>query len=162
MKPDRISCPLAVTVRRWLPADFAAVFALGGRLHELSRFSFLPFDQACVRQFFDLHISQPRKRCGLIALRGSLSIGMLAGYIEAYSFCNELVASDEVFFIDPAHSGGWAAARLLKAFQAWAIEAGAREVHIATATGIDPERAGRFFEHFDLRPIGALYANRLH
>jgi hypothetical protein len=151
-----------LAVRQWVPSDFTQVLALGQRLHELSRFSFLPFEPARVRRLFDLHIAQPRKRCGFIAHRGSVSVGILAGRVETYTFCDELVASDEIFFVDPARCGGWAAVRLFKAFRSWAVEVGARELHLATATGIEPERTGRFFGHFDLRPIGALYAMRLH
>lgn len=150
----------ALEIRRWLPSDLPQVLAFSRRLHELSRFSFLNFDEARVRRLFDVHVEQPQKRCGLIALQGSRSLGILAGYIEHYRFCSELVAVDEIFFIDPAFSGGWAAVRLLKAFRTWAIEAGAREVHIGTATGINSERTGRFLQHLDFEPIGALYAQR--
>ncbi len=131
------------------------------RLHDLSRFSFLPFDEACIRRRFYLHIEQPRNRCGLIALRDSIGIGLLAGYVEAYTFCDEKVASDEIFFVDPAHAG-WAAVRLLKAFHRWAVESGARELHVGTATGIEPGRTGRFLERLRFEPIGAMYAARLY
>lgn len=144
-----------------MPSDFADILALGRRLHDLSRFSFLPFEPKRIRRMFDLHIAEPRRRCGLIALSGSRSIGILAGYIETYRFCDHLVASDEIFFVDPARPSGWAAVRLLCAFRSWAIEAGAREIHVATATGIDPERTGRFLKRFNFEPIGVLYAQRL-
>jgi hypothetical protein len=49
-------------------------------------------------------------------------VGMLAGLITAHLFSDVTMATELAMFITKEHRGGMAFARLIKAYEAWAIE----------------------------------------
>ena len=141
--------------------DIAQLIELGERMHRESAYAFLPFDHGKVTQFMTGYMDNPETHCGLVAEEGGVIVGMLAGYLTDYFFCDEKVACDMVLYVDRESRGSSAAMRLIYAFRDWARACGARELCLGVSTEINPETTGRFYEKMGLSRSGGLYKERL-
>jgi GNAT superfamily N-acetyltransferase len=151
----------SVNVRCANEEDVPALVELGFQMHQEGAYAFLPFDREKVRRFILNALERPDSNCVLVAEEEGLVIGMLGGYVSDYFFCDERLACDTAFFVQPGHRSGVAAAKLVRAFRDWAVTQGAREVCLAISSGTRTERVGRFYEHLGLRSVGGVYKQRL-
>ena len=83
--------------------------------------------------------------CALARVGGEI-IGGIVGCIAPHFFTTTLMAKDMALYIDPAHRGGSSAVRLVRGFEQWAKELGAKEVMLGQSTGIEIEKTRRWFE----------------
>ncbi len=151
----------AVTVRPIAPADVDRLVEMGEHMHAEGAFAFLPFDREKVRHFAERYASPSPERLGLAAERGGRIVGMFAGHLARYFFCEETVASDLLLYVEPEARGSSAAARMVAAFRAWALSRGAREVCLGTSNQVQTEATGRFYQALGLRQAGGIYKERL-
>lgn len=143
-------------------ADIEPLLDMGARMHAESAYAFLPYDRAKVRQLIVDYIEDTTTRCGLVAERDGRLIAMLGGYLGDYLFCDERLAVDEIVFVDPDHRGGMTAVRLIRGFQRWATEQGARELCLGISTNIHPESTGRLYQRLGFEQVGGIYKRRLN
>jgi GNAT superfamily N-acetyltransferase len=141
--------------------DVSVLVDLGAELHAESAYSFLPYDRRTVRELVLGYVDDHETRCGLVATRGELVVGMIGGYLTTYYFCSERLVSDEVLFVRQDRRGGAAAVRLIRGLERWAAARGARELCLGVSTGIRPDRTGRFYEHLGFARVGGIYKRRL-
>lgn len=141
--------------------DVAELLEMGVRMHRESAYDFLPFDYQKMSQLATDYIDQPETKCLLVAENSGNIVGMFVGYLADYFFCNEVLACDMVLFVDREYRGGSAAVKLIRAFQNWASERGAREICLATSTNINAESVGRFYERMQFVHVGGIYKQRL-
>ncbi|MGH9900492.1 MAG: GNAT family N-acetyltransferase [Pyrinomonadaceae bacterium] len=141
--------------------DVDELLAMGARMHAEGAYSFLPFDREKVRLLMISYIDNPETQCGLVAEEGDALVGMFAGYLTDYFFCDEKIACDMILFVERERRGGTAAVKLIRAFREWARERGASEICLGVSTKIDTERTGKFYERMGLTNVGALYKQRL-
>ncbi len=134
---------------------------MGARMHAESAYSFLPYDCDKVRRLILSYVENAETQCGLVAEEDGRPVGMLAGYITDYFFCDEKVACDYLVFIDLPYRGGTGAARLIHGFQQWAEARGAREVCLGVSTDVDSVATGRFYEKLGFRRVGGVFKLRL-
>lgn len=148
-------------IRRARYEDITGLVEMGARMHAESAYSFLPFDREKVRRMMTAYIDSSETQCGLVAEKEETLVGMLGGYLTDYFFCDEKIACDVILFIDRKYRGSSAAARLIRAFRAWASERGASEICLGVSSNINTERAGMFYERMGLTHVGGVYKQRL-
>jgi len=141
--------------------DIEKLIEMGERMHKESAYAFLPFDRDKVRRLMISYINDHETQCGLVAEEGGVVVGMFAGYLSDYFFCDEKVACDIILYVDREHRGSSAAVRLVRGFCNWARERGAREICLGVSTEINPRTTGRFYEKMGLSYSGSLYKQRL-
>jgi GNAT superfamily N-acetyltransferase len=152
----------SIRIIPWSEADRGQLLSLFLRMHEESRYAFLPFDAARVESVLDSYMRETQRRCALAAVTGETVIGALAGYVTEYVFCSELVASDQIVYVVPRSRGTLAAVRLIEAFRRWASDRGAREIVLGITTGVDTRRTGELFERLGFEFAGGNFARRLN
>jgi GNAT superfamily N-acetyltransferase len=150
-----------VNVRRGRAEDAEALIGLGYQMHQEGAYAFLPFDREKVRRFILQGLEHPENSCVLVAEEAGAVVGMLGGYLSDYFFCDERIACDAVFFVEPGHRTGVAAVKLVEAFREWALEHKARELCMAVSSGENADRAARFYIRMGLSPVGGVYKQRL-
>lgn len=151
-----------IRILPWSEADRGQLLSLFRRMHEESRYAFLPFDGARVESVLESYMQETQRRCALAAVTGETVIGALAGYVTEYVFCSELVASDQIVYVVPRSRGSLAAVRLIEAFRRWASDRGAREIVLGITTGVDTRRTGELFERLGFEFAGGNFAQRLN
>lgn len=103
-----------------------------------------PFDPAYAARLFLRYLAAPRMLCIVHDVAGRAE-GVLMAHAFEHDFGPVLLAQERVWWIDPAHRGS-AAARMLDAYEKWAVAQGCTFVGMA-GMGNDPA-------------VGALYQRR--
>jgi hypothetical protein len=138
--------------------------SLAYRMYEGSAYFGLDYDPNRVRGH--LRQSVLSDSCfGCVAEVGGELVGFLTGYVTPYVFGNELLASEQLWYVLPgsrslAHGSGLMASAglgLLRAFEVWARGKGVREVAVGLSTGNDPDRVGALLERRGYRHMGGAY-----
>lgn len=88
--------------------------------------------------------------------RGLALMGISEHYFSTYKW-----ATDFAFFVRPEHRGGTLAVRLLREAEKWAKENGASEITILHNTGINTDKASRFFNGFGYETKGHIFTKGL-
>jgi GNAT superfamily N-acetyltransferase len=145
-----------VIIRNATIDDLDVFLSLGGKMHEESTVSYPPIDKEHIRKYLDMAVSMPEIFLNLIAEDGG-PIGMLTAVAGPYSFSPEIRTSSDVLFVLPEKRGGRTAILLVKRFNEWSDSIGAVSATMSVATGITPERTGRFFEMMGFRPMEMIY-----
>lgn len=92
-----------------------------------------------------------------IAQKDETPIGMLAMGLFEHPMSGERVASEVVWWVDPAYRGSSVGRRLLRAAETWATEQ-----HAALLQMVAPDaRVGRFYEALGYVSVETAYQRRL-
>jgi GNAT superfamily N-acetyltransferase len=92
-----------------------------------------------------------------IAHKGDDAIGMLAMGMFEHPMSGERVASEVVWWVDPAHRGSSCGRRLLRAAEDWATEQQADLLQMVAPDA----RVGRFYEALGYVSVETAYQRRL-
>lgn len=148
------------TIRAATIDDLDALVAMGERFFAASPYAgVLPLDVRSMRQVFIAIIEgeTPSPSIALVVDRGGELVGMLVGMVAPVWFDPTLRVGAELgWWIDPQERGGPAAVRLLRAFEAWALEAGVDGVVMSELTplGEVPHASpAALFERCGYRPL---------
>ncbi len=149
-------------VRYAQPSDTDAILELGAHMAAESRFEY-SFNRDKTRKMIEYMLSQqPESSCILLVERKDASIvGMLAGYVSEFFFCDSKVAQDRVYYVLPEFRGSPAAFKLILAFRRWAESKRADELSINMSVGIDMERFNKFMGHLGFNCCGSNFALQL-
>jgi len=90
-------------------------------------------------------LSSPSVYCALVKGEEGYYGGII-GIITEQFFGDDLIACDLGLFILQRKRGGSAAPRLIQAFEHWAKEQGAKEIHMSQSTGVEMDRTRRLYE----------------
>jgi N-acetylglutamate synthase-like GNAT family acetyltransferase len=63
-------------------------------------------------------------------------VGVVAGYVSKQVFGNDIVANDLVLYVEPEGRKSRAAVSLIRQFEAWAKEHGAKSVYMTSSSGM--------------------------
>jgi GNAT superfamily N-acetyltransferase len=140
--------------------DVKDALKLARRMHSEGAYAFLPFEPAKVLAGI-LACSTQADHFAALALRAGAVVGFLGGALTTYPFCSERLAHDLGFYVAPEARASTAAVRLLRAFRAWALERGAREVSLGVSTGGRHERIERFYTRMGFTKMGGVYRARI-
>lgn len=136
--------------------DIPRLVELGEVMHLESRYRVLPY---APNKVFGLLARMIEQDTGLllVAEKGGQIVGGFAGLIAEHWFSNSRIATDFALFIHPDHRGGMTAARLLKAFVAWARKEGAALITAGITTGVHTDATTRLYQSLGFEPVGIAF-----
>jgi GNAT superfamily N-acetyltransferase len=158
---------LAANVRAATEADIPAIIEMGRALHaESPRYSRMSFAaekiDALARSLIVGTLVSDAPGGVLVAEKNGQIVGMMAGFVSAPFFSHDKIASDYTFYVKPEHrKTGRIALKLVRAFEAWAIAAGAADIVPGTSTEIDADSTRRFYEKLGYKHYGHAMIKRL-
>lgn len=131
---------------------------IGERMCAESRFARLGYDRELAEAFALRILRDPLFiGFGYFTTLGQL-LGMAVGTCgPTLPFSREIVANEQLLFIDKGHRAAHAAAKLINAFVEEAILRGARDITFSNGTGYQADRVGKLFEFCGLSRVGGLY-----
>lgn len=139
-------------------ADMPDVIAMASGFHaESPVFRDQPFDPAKVHQLVSLAIKDADWLPLVAFASGGQMVGMGLFFILESYFGPSLEVGDLAFYVKPDRRGSLAAAGIMETLLAWAHAKGAYCVDLGVNTGINPEKAGQFFEHCGFATKGMLF-----
>jgi GNAT superfamily N-acetyltransferase len=119
-----------------------------------------PFDPDYAERLFLTHLRAPRAMCIVHTAGFDRAEGILMATATEHPFGPVWLARETLWWIDPAHRGGSAAARMLDNYENWSRKQGCRFVGMA-GMGNDPlvaklyqRRGYRVAETHYLLPLG--------
>jgi len=152
-------------IRRATHDDLDQMVAMCEALHaESPEYRGQPFLQEKTRRSLAMAIGPLLGRSvnhTVVAEQDGVIVGMLAGYVTESFFCDVLFASDYVFYVSPAARGRMTAARLVRAFEAWARERGAAKVVPSISSGLEMDRTYRFYIALGYKPAGMMLSKEI-
>jgi len=137
------------------------IVGLGQRMHEESAYSNLRFDIEVAAQSIYEKIVQSDLGFGVIAYKDDVPVGLFAGSLATHYFGPDIFAYDLAWYVVPEHRGAMTAVRMLKMFQSWAKDRGAREVHVGVMTNVSSARTGKLFKRLGYTHVGCNYTQLL-
>lgn len=146
-----------IQVRNAIEADRLDLFKLAVLMHRETDFAGLNFDARKAVDRIGDWIVGPDKLMA-VAVDGDEVVGMLAATRGKPWFSNDLMLSEDLFFVRESHRGGRTAYRLMQHFMGWASLARVTHVRAGIATGEPGKGAARLYEHFGFRCVGGSYS----
>lgn len=144
-------------------AEVEELIALGARMHAESEFSFLPYEPDKVMQTVKVLASQGRLFLARYSNDDGATLGFFFGQVAKYFFNDERIASDLSFYVVPeARGNGMAVLRMIRTFERWAKQKGAREVCLGISTGVNIVGTGKMLVRAGYREVGGTYKRRVN
>lgn len=105
--------------------------ALARQMHEESTSRDLEFSEQTLKTL----IARPETFC-VLAKKDGLVVGGMLGFITQHYFSEDKKAVESGLYVKPEHRNGMTGTRLIKTFESWAKENGAKHIWIGYSTGI--------------------------
>ncbi|MES9900808.1 MAG: GNAT family N-acetyltransferase [Sedimenticola sp.] len=139
--------------------DIPAILFLGEAMMEESRFRDYGLNREKCAKMLETMISTPSRSVILIAehTHGNI-VGMLAGYVVDFFFCDAVVAQDRFFFVKPEARGSSAAIKLLMAFRRWAEQRNVSELNINMSVAVEMSRFNKMMSKLGFRCCGSNFS----
>lgn len=99
--------------------------------------------------------------CFLIVFDGSEAVGFLWGFCCQLPWNPTKLAMDTLLYVEPQYRGSRAGYMLVRAWESWAQERGAKAVQLSVASGIHEEKTGEFYQRMGYTHIGTEYRKEL-
>lgn len=115
-----------------MPRDVFSIASLAEMMHAEGRYKNLPFDKKKIVNGLLLQMAN-MVLVGFVDERNGKIIGVVAGYVDQYSFCDDYLLRDRGLFIVPEYRKEKAAAKLLRAYIAAAVKLGIKEIVVSTS-----------------------------
>lgn len=100
------------------------------------------------------HTIMSEDGCLLMALCDNEPVGILWGIVHSMPWSEARLAFDTILYVSPAKRNTSIAFRLMRAWEAWAKDRGAKQVQISIASGIHEERSISFYKKLGYNYIG--------
>lgn len=139
--------------------DVPSLVELGKLLHDTSSYSALGYDPEKVERQVQALINGAGGV--FVADRDSKVIGFIGGALTEHWFSGDKVAFDYSFFVHPHYRHGVIAVRLIRAFETWAVNNGARQIRMGVTTAINIEGTSRLFKAMGFDEAGALFSKEV-
>src|SRR5258708_39684629 len=136
-------------IERVNPQNLADFLVLAKRMHAESVYRHLPFNGQKLASF----IGNPIIYAAL-AKRAGAYVGVMMGIVAPDVFSDVPIATEFGLYEPRDVQGGMAALSLVRDFEAWAKEKGAKELRPAVSAGIDDEMAFKFYRKLGYEPLG--------
>ena len=142
-------------VRPATPDDVPALVTLGAQFHASTPYGALvPWNAAHVAAVTTALVAGERSTV-LVAGRDGAPVGMLALALYPHPVSGEVVASELVWFVAPAHRG--VGVRLLRAGEAWAQAQGATVMQMVAPS----EDVGQMYARLGYTPVETAWQRRM-
>lgn len=143
-------------VRRATEADIEAVVDLGAEMHAAGRFADFEYCRPKCRGLVNATITRPDLGFCVVAEKPNYSgpVGFMLACMDEFYFGTEKIAQELALYVVPAARGSSAAVRMMRAFDDWARESGARVAQGGISVGINNDAAAKFYGRFGFEPCG--------
>jgi GNAT superfamily N-acetyltransferase len=152
---------MKMKIREMAHHDVDKVLELGQAMHEESYFSFLTFNREKLLKLWASIMDYPQMYCGLVAETDDEIIGLFVGGVSPHWFSDELFASDMALYVTPSHRGSSAGVRLLKAYDKWATESGAKVINLGISTNVNQDRTQKLYHKLGYKDTGLFNRRKL-
>lgn len=146
-----------VVVRLAIESDRMAIFKLAVFMHQETDFANYQFNPEKAVNYIGAWIHGAPDHYLIVAERAGQVIGMLFLSVKAPWFSDDLMASEDVFYVHPDHRGSRAAYLMMREFCRLAHSGGARHLRAGVATGSGPA-AERLYQHFGMHYVGGNFS----
>jgi GNAT superfamily N-acetyltransferase len=138
--------------------DIDKMIELGAQMHADSRFASMPYDKVKLRSYGHLALGKPDDWGVFIAEDKTGEVqAMIAVYVSPFYFTDERKHTNDFFlYVAKGKRGGIAAARCVKAVEAWAAEVGVNEIQFGITAGIDDDAAERLYRALGYNMTGRI------
>lgn len=117
-----------------------------------------PVDAQTLMRNLSLTISNPEGYLSVLVADGEI-VGAFWGLITTMPWSCTKVAQDLIVFVDKAYRGY--GKLLLSDWVKWAGSAGAKEVLLSTASGIDVDKTCKLYERLGFKKVGYMYQKEI-
>jgi GNAT superfamily N-acetyltransferase len=136
--------------------DASAIFKMCREFHQETQLKNIVFDDVV----FAGHLSwlYDDGACFLaVAEHDGKVVGFMSGWVYQLYFSKTLSAQNNLWYVLPEYRGGMIGVRLLKMFESWAFDKGAKILVGGTSSGISMPRSNKLIEKFGYEPVGSEY-----
>lgn len=141
------------------PKDIPVILDMGEIMVAESRFNSFGLNRDKTAVVLASMIGQPNHSTILLAERSNgEAVGMLAGYVVDFFFCDALIAQDRFFFVKPEARGSSAAIKLLLAFRRWAEARKVRELNINMSVAVEMQRFNKMMGKLGFHCTGSNFS----
>ncbi len=136
--------------------DASAIFKMCRDFHQETQLKNIVFDNVV----FAGHLSWLYEdgACFLaVAEHDGKIVGFMSGWVYQLYFSKTLSAQNNLWYVLPEYRGGMIGVRLLKMFESWAFDKGAKILVGGTSSGISMPRSNKLIEKFGYEPVGSEY-----
>ncbi len=146
-----------IRIRDATADDLNVLLALGSLMRAESLERYPPTEREHARKYLEAALNMPETFLMVLAEDEGFPVGMMTAGAGPYSFSSRLRTASDLLFVIPDYRGSRAAMRLVRRFKDWSDSIDADSATLSIATGVSPERTGRFFEIMGFQPMGKTY-----
>jgi GNAT superfamily N-acetyltransferase len=136
-------------------ADIPDLIDLAYEMHQESIFRNKHFSPVKMAQLFHTAMMQDSVFFCMVGEIDGKVVGGMLGHLSQYFFGNDFMAADIGLFVKKEHRGSSVGIKLIKAFESWAKEHGAKEVNIIQSTGVEVEKTTHLMERLGYTNCGS-------
>jgi GNAT superfamily N-acetyltransferase len=136
--------------------DVPAMVALGKRMHAITRFRTMPYNEERVARSLRTALEQGKGRyvCFLAEDAQGQVVGGLLAVLERHIFTDQVTASVMQYEVLPEKRMGGHGLRLMKAFEQWARNRQVAEISFGVNSGEGYAQVGAFARRIGFQPVG--------
>lgn len=113
---------------------------------ESSPFKEMTFSRDGIDAVLDLHLEDKTKAIVILYEVDNKIVGMVCGMASSPLFAVEPIASELAWWVDEEYRKTKDSAKLIYAFEDWALRIGSYGTSLALIKGVSPESVGKFYE----------------
>lgn len=143
--------------------DIPALVALGKRMHAITRFRCMPYDEERVARTLRVVLGQGKDRyvCFVAEDSDGQVVGGLLAVLERHIFTDQVTASVMQYEVLPEKRMGGHGLRLMKAFEQWARNRKVAEISFGINSGAETDSVGNFARRIGFVPVGENFVKAL-
>lgn len=147
--------------RRAARDDVLCIFEMARDFHAESELNNIPFDDAVFARYLEGQIEDDMS-CIFVAEVNGENVGFIFGSIYQLYFSQTFAANSDIWYVRPEYRGGLIGVLLLRCFEKWAKENGARFLVNGSSSGISLERTHKLIERLGYESVGSEYRRDLN
>ena len=147
--------------RRAARDDVLCIFEMARDFHSESELNDIPFDDGVFARYLEEQIEDDMS-CIFVAEVSGENVGFIFGSIYQLYFSQTFAANSDIWYVRPEYRGGLIGVLLLRNFERWAIEKGARFLVNGSSSGISLERTHKLIERLGYESVGSEYRRDLN
>tara|TARA_R100001460_G_scaffold16254_6_gene35629 strand:- start:450 stop:920 length:471 start_codon:yes stop_codon:yes gene_type:complete len=141
--------------------DVLCIFEMARDFHAESELNDIPFDDAVFARYLEGQIEDDAS-CIFVAEVSGENVGFIFGSIYQLYFSQTFAANSDIWYVRPEYRGGLIGVLLLRCFEKWAKEKGARFLVNGSSSGISLERTHKLIERLGYESVGSEYRRDLN
>lgn len=141
-------------IRKATKEDIWTLTNMAMSMHQESDFQDVLFNFHFTYDFLSFTL-EDEDCCIFVYEKEGQIVGAFLGGVTPFFFSPEFKAYDIALFVLPEHRGGFIALKLLRQFESWAKDKGARKIYLSVSTNIS--KADVFYDKMGYQRIGGVF-----